>query len=266
MAARDGRHVHLHTLCWNDAHMLPYFFRHYDKWVDRYFFYDDGSTDDTLPLLAAHPRATTDRFNRLIPASFVASALVYQESMWRISRGQDVWVVLTAIDEHLWHPDMPSYLAQCHADGVTAIPALGFQMISEAFRGPDETLAETRCLGAPYAMMNKLSIFNPDAIETAGFRGGRHTAAPTGRVVYPARDEVLNLHYKYLDRNRVAQRHRLLATGLRSLDREQQLGTQYSWSREQLDADWDAFASRAMDFREARVGLATHPHRWWRGP
>ena len=27
--------VHLYTLCWNEAEMLPYFFRHYDPWVDR---------------------------------------------------------------------------------------------------------------------------------------------------------------------------------------------------------------------------------------
>jgi len=57
MAASDGRQAHLDAICWNDAAMLPYFFRHYDPWVDRYVFYDDGSIDDTLALLANHPRA-----------------------------------------------------------------------------------------------------------------------------------------------------------------------------------------------------------------
>jgi hypothetical protein len=264
MAAGDGRPVHLYTICWNDAAMLPFFFRHYDPWVDRYVFYDDGSTDCTLELLAAHPRVTLWRFRRVLLDSFVGSAQKYHEVIWKESRGQEAWAVLTAVDEHLWHANMPAYLARCRAAGVTAMPALGFQMISETFPASDEKLAETRRTGAPHALMNKLSIFDPDAIEATGYSGGRHYAVPTGRVVYPAVDEVLNLHYKYLDRNRVEARNRLLDTGLRSGDRKVRAGHQYSWSRKQLDEDWDGFAARAMDYRDGSVGSTTHPERWWR--
>jgi hypothetical protein len=264
MAASDGRPVHLYAICWNDAAMLPHFFRHYDPWIDRYTFYDDGSTDDTLALLSVHPRAAVRRFLRRFPETFVGSANIYQRTMWWESRGQNAWTVVTAIDEHLWHPDMAAYLASCRADGVTAIPALGFQMISETFPAPGELLSETRRMGAPYAMMNKLSIFDPDAIEKTNYISGRHVAAPVGRVVYPKADEVLNLHYKYLDRDRVEVRHKLLETGLGSYDRSQQVGRHYSWSRKELDDDWDAFAARAVDYRDAPLGWATHPERWWR--
>ncbi len=264
MAASNGRPVHLYTICWNDAPMLPYFFRHYDPWVDRYVLYDDGSTDDTLALLAAHPRVTVRRFMRKMPDTFVGSAMILQRTMWQESRGQDAWAVVTTIDEHLWHPDMAAYLARCRAAGVTAIPALGFQMISETFPAPGEMLAETRRMGAPHWMMNKLSIFDPDAIERTNYTGGRHLAVPVGRVVYPEADEVLNLHYKYLDRDRVVIRNKLLNTGLGPRDRAEQAGTEYSWSRQQLDEDWDGFAARAIDYRDASVGWATHPLRWWR--
>ncbi len=264
MAASDGRPVHLYTICWNDAHMLPFFFRHYDPWVDRYVLYDDGSTDGTLTLLAAHPRVTVRRFLRKMPDSFVGSAMIYQRSMWQESRGQDAWAVVTTVDEHLWHPDMAAYLARCRAAGVTAIPALGFQMISETFPASDEMLAETRRMGAPYWMMNKLSIFDPDAIAHTNYTGGRHLAVPAGRVVYPAVDEVLNLHYKYLDRDRVEVRNRLLGTGLGPRDKAEQAGAQYAWSRKQLDQDWEGFAARAIDYRTAPIGFATHPLRWWR--
>ena len=39
--------VDLYTVCWNEADFLPFFFRDYDPWVDRYVVYDDGSTDGT---------------------------------------------------------------------------------------------------------------------------------------------------------------------------------------------------------------------------
>src|SRR5690242_2946962 len=54
-AAGSGVRVHLYALCWNDAYMLPYFFRHYDSFVDRYIIFDDGSTDRSLDILRRHP-------------------------------------------------------------------------------------------------------------------------------------------------------------------------------------------------------------------
>jgi hypothetical protein len=42
--------------------MLPKFCRHYDDLVDQYFIYDNGSTDGTLDLLAAHGRVRPTQF------------------------------------------------------------------------------------------------------------------------------------------------------------------------------------------------------------
>ena len=48
--------IDLYTLCWNDADMLGFFFRHYDRFVQRYIVYDDGSTDQSLEILHANRR------------------------------------------------------------------------------------------------------------------------------------------------------------------------------------------------------------------
>ena len=49
---RDRITVHLHALCWNEERLLPYFFRHYDDIVDRYYVYNHGSTDRSVELLS----------------------------------------------------------------------------------------------------------------------------------------------------------------------------------------------------------------------
>lgn len=257
--------VHLYAICWNEADMLPFFFRHYDPWVDRYVIFDNGSTDATMELLAAHPKVEIRAFPWIDPDSFIQSSGLLQCVCWQESQGRADWVVITAIDEHLHHADMPSYLASCHRNGVTAIPALGFQMLSDHLPPAGTWLAETLRIGAPFADMNKLSIFDPDRIRKTGYSVGRHYAVPEGEVVYPAADEVVNLHYKYFGRNRLEARNRLLATGLREKDRACGYGRQYDWSRAELDLSWQYFASRSLDYRDTEVARAvSHPLRWWR--
>ena len=55
--------IHLHFMCWNDARMLPFFFRHYDKIVDKYFVHDNGSTDGSIALLEKHKRVELSHFD-----------------------------------------------------------------------------------------------------------------------------------------------------------------------------------------------------------
>lgn len=256
--------AHLYTMAWNEERMLPFFFRHYDPWVDRYVVYDDGSTDATLAMLAAHPRVEVRRFQRTVPDSFVKSATRLQNEMWKESRGQADWVIVTAVDEHLYHPAIHRYLADCRQAGVSAVPALGYHMISESFPEPDETLSATRHMGTPHYEMCKLGLFNPTMIAETGFSLGRHFAEPVGQVVYPEIDELVNLHYKYMGRAYVRQRNGLLQTGLGRHDRKLGLGKQYLLAEQAFDEMWRGLEAKAVDCLDPLVGMHTHVNRWWR--
>lgn len=262
--------VHLYTLCWNERDILPFFFRHYDHWVDRYVVHDDGSTDGSLEVLRAHPRVEIRRFQRVHPDSFVLSHREFHNEVWKESRGAADWVVITALDEHLQASGHSNhiYLADCARHGVTAVPAIGFQMICEEFPAPSEWLVASRTLGAPWKKMNKLSIFRPDAIVDTGFSTGRHSARPTGDVRLPERDEMMLLHYKYLGFERTLQRHREAEPRLGPTDRANRWGHRYLWSADQLRADWDDFRSRAVDVGQAGFKpwrVTPSSDRWWRG-
>jgi Glycosyl transferase family 2 len=258
--------VHLYTVSWNEQAMLGYFFRHYDRFVDRYVFYDDGSDDGTRERLEAHPRVEIRRFERTDPESFILSARALYDRHWKESRGAADWVIVGAVDEHLWHPHFEEYLAAMQASGVTAIPGLGFEMTGTSFPGPDDMLVETSVLGVPEGHWNKLNLFDPNAIEETHYAVGRHTAAPTGRVVYPDRDEVLLLHYKYLSIDYVAPRHALLATGLGPTDRRKRWGHQFDFDREQLLRKIADLNASAMDVPGLgpRADAVSMSPRWWR--
>lgn len=257
--------VWLYALTWNERRVLPFFFRHYDPWVDRYILYDDGSSDGTLDVLAAHPRVTVRRFDRAVPNSFVESHRLWQNHEWKEARGKAGWIVLTAIDEHLWHPAMPAYLAEQAGQGVTAIPALGFNMIADGFPASDTNLAETLRIGMPHHEMNKLSLFNPNALMETNFSPGRHYARPEGDVRYPESDEVFLLHYKYLGTEYVAGRNAELRTGLGKHDIQAGLGEQYAWGKGVWDDALAEMKKHTIDYRDPSVGFSTHIDRWWRG-
>lgn len=260
--------VHLYTICWNEADMLGFFFRHYDPWIDRYVIYDDGSTDGSRDVLAAHPRVDLRRFERSDPESFVRSHTQMQNQAWKESRGTADWVVVTAIDEHLWvrGTAMAPYLRRQTEAGVTLIPALGFDMNGEEMPPDAGKLTEIVTRGRARIAFNKLGIFDPAALTETGFAAGRHHARPEGRVVPPARDELMLWHYKHLGFERNFARETTQGTRLGAIDRAAGWGHRYLWSREAQRAAWDEMCATSADlsastFDPARACMGPL---WWR--
>jgi hypothetical protein len=257
--------VWLYAQCWNDEFMLPFFFRHYDPFVDHYVLFDDGSTDSTLSLLRDHPNVEVRQFIWSDPESFVFSEQSLSNRCWKESRGSADWVIVTDIDEHLFHPTMLRYLDACSDQGITLIPTLGFQMISEDVPATGETLYQSRVFGAPWTQMMKPSIFKPSEIQEINFAVGRHTASPIGKVRVPQRDEVLLLHYKYLSFEQTHRRHVQLATKLKAKDTRLGMGHKYHWSRDEFRKDWGNIAAAAVDIRTISPNAAEYyfHERWW---
>jgi len=256
--------IHLYALCWNDMHMLEFFFRHYSPWIDRFLISDDHSTDGSREFLESRADVEVMEFTRTVPDSFVYSALEFYNSAWKQSIGDADWVIITNIDEFHFHQDMRGFLARMLEKEVTMIPALGYQMISQDFPDPGANLAADYRMGAPWANMSKVGLFRPDQIVDTGFSPGRHTAIPRGSVRYPDRDEVLNLHYKYLGVSQTHDRHQQLAERLGVTDIAEKMGHKYFWPRERLAEDFQMIIDTQVDVATIDPH-ATHPGpRWWR--
>jgi glycosyltransferase involved in cell wall biosynthesis len=263
---RTRLNIHLYSILWNEAPMLGFFFRHYDPWISRYVMLDDGSTDGTLDILRQHPRVEVRRFERGDEPRFVPASKRVYDRVWKESRGKADWVVITAVDEHLHHSDLIPWLEARHDAGTTLIPALGYQMVSEAFPEGDETLALTLTQGAPFVLMSKLSLFRPDALTDTFFDGGRHSARPQGRLVLPERDELMLLHYRYIGRSRLKERDAELAARAGEADRDARWATHYSKPAEEKDREFRRILREAVDIsRPTLRPWETHPApRWWR--
>lgn len=224
--------IHLHALCWNEERMLPFFFHHYDPFVERYYIADHRSTDRSLEILDQHPRVSLETFE-FSGQSFVEAAQNHYNHCWKISRGHADWVIICNIDEHIYHPDLKAYLMACSSRGLTIIYPAGYEMVCDTFPEPNRSLRDQIRLGKRMTFFDKPEIFNPNSIEEINFALGRHAAEPIGVVHEDIRRKVKLLHYKYMGISYLTSRSSELQKGLRAKDIQKQWGRQYLLSKEQ---------------------------------
>ena len=238
--------IHLYTVCWNEKDMLGHFFRHYDPIVDTYHVFDDNSDDNSREILRAHPRVVLYDLP-ITEDSFVLASQKLHNEFWKELKNDCDWVIISAVDELLYHKYMSGFLNFCSEKKITAMPAVGFQMISESYPSTDTDIKLQVTRGAPWSKMSKLCVFNPKEIEETNFVPGRHLAKPIGNVVYPPSDKLLNLHFKYLSFDKTLERHIELDQKMRAGDKERKFGHRYRWTRNKLQEDWDKFHAAAID-------------------
>ncbi len=258
--------IHYYAPAWNEELMLPFMFRHYRPWVERFVIYDSDSTDGSVELLRRMPNVEIRKLPRTQPDSLIGTLQDLHNRCWKESRGVADWVIVADIDEFLYHPDFLGYLRRCRWRGVTCIPALGYEMLSDRFPAPEEALSATVRRGTPDRMMSKLRLFNPDAVEETNFGPGGHTAAPSGRVIYPKRDELLLLHFKRLGADYLIRRHAMMDTTRGPRDIANRWSHHYETPAAELAAGLKHMLAHSVDV----IGLGedawrTYPApRWWR--
>lgn len=203
-----------------------FFFSHYDDIVDRYFIFDNQSTDGSYQMLLDHPKVELNSI-QFSGKSFILAAQIFYNSFWKASRSQADWVIVCNIDEHLYHENFHDYIDDCSNKGHTLIKPIGFNMVSQIFPSYGQPLYEQVQTGIRDVRFDKPQLFKPHEIDEINFTPGRHRANPSGNVRPPFVPELKLLHYKYLGKDYFSNRLSELKGRLRSDDVIHNLGADY---------------------------------------
>ena len=196
--------IHVYAVCYNEEKMLPYFIRHYERFAERLFIADGGSSDGSLEILNSHPK--------VILAREIHGDGLYEEEVlmrfrnfsYAFSRGRADWVMVVDVDEFVYHPRLLSVLEACKRDGVTLPCVRGFEMLCPQFPQTDGQIYDEVKRGVPNQFYDKSAVFDP-SLEI-NFDPGCHGATPCGNVQKCATDLFL-LHYRFLGEDHFVRKY-----------------------------------------------------------
>lgn len=226
--------IHLYSCLWNEIRLLPFFFRHYDPFVEKYVFFDDGSTDGTLEYLAERPHVEVQPIVRT-GDSIIDIGRKIKSECWKESRGKADLVIVCDVDEFLWHEDLRGAFCRGRKYGMTAHKPTGWNMVAETFPETDGQIYEVVTRGMRDSQYDKLVCFKPDTFQEMIYSPGCHNVKPIGQMLaWPDLGFKL-LHFKALGPDYLRERYAELNQKLMGDDRRRRLGWQYAYPEQDVE-------------------------------
>ena len=202
--------IHCHFLAKNEGAILPYFFRHYNRYVCKYFaHYNIHSTDNTLEICQNNP----------VPVQIIEDAnvklderflVLMKNTTWKqYSNEQNCdWVILVDADEFLYDDDLHEKIMGYDRDGITFPSCKGYQMYpkdNEGFPTEEKQITELIKTGIEYGPYDKHVLLRSNINPNYSF--GCHLANAQGPIVKgTATHDLKLLHYRIFDENYIPER------------------------------------------------------------
>jgi glycosyltransferase involved in cell wall biosynthesis len=259
--------IHAYCCSYNEEDLLPYYLRHYSTFCSKITILDNESTDASIDIIQefSYGLRQINSPVEVVCRSF-NSENEYQENvlthhrntMWKESKGIADFVVVSDVDEHLFHPQLQDFLSQHQQKGTTVFRPKGYMMLSREFPTTKKLLVDEVQQGVRDSFMDKCVLFDPNAIEEINFGEGSHRAQPVGNVLFydavessekldPFYDRsgepILKLlHYHWMGTEKVNSRNALILNRRSELGKRHQWGAHYAMSSAQvegiLESNW----------------------------
>lgn len=232
--------VYLYATCWNEEMILPYMFNHYDRIVDKFFIYDNHSTDSSAELIRSNRKAEIREY---APEKIDDDALRnFKNQCWKEARGKADFVIVCDIDEFLFHPDLEGSVSRLSKGAYSICHPQGYEMCSENFPAYKTGMMLTDSVkdGVKSEFYSKCVLFDPHRIVDINYVHGAHKCKPVG-IVYEYDDSDLKLlHYKYLGLDNVISRYGLMSRRLSENNLWNGLGKHYTRNVSQITEVFDS--------------------------
>lgn len=190
------------TLCKNEQFILPFFLRHYEKFVDEIHIHDNQSTDGSIEIIKLHPKCIFYSYDTGGTMCDIVHTEIKNNFYKRLEAD---WFIIVDIDEFVYHPDIRQVLQDYLNNGITIPQIKGYGMVSDKLPINDGTQIYDQIKeGMPYSNYDKKAIFYQSV--DINYESGCHRCRPYGRVIYSKDCVIKLLHFKMLSKEYVVER------------------------------------------------------------
>lgn len=221
--------VELFAICYNEERILPFFFDHYKRFVDKITIFDNESTDNSRNIISSVRDLPVDLKNYATNNTLDDSVyLNIKNNCWRDSLCD--YVIVVDCDEFVYHPNIKKFLSDTQA---LAYKPNGYNMVSEKFP-TDCPLYDTVTLGQSCNNYSKISLFSP-SLTDINYSLGCHTANPrknNDHVSIVSDENLKLLHYKNLSFDYRWERHQLYNKRFSDFNKKTGAGYHYDFDHQ----------------------------------
>lgn len=232
--------IELFLLCFNEQRMIPHTLNYYTQFCNQITIFDNDSTDNSVELIK--------NFDSSIQIKRLDTGGEHREDILRDTRNT-CWkesnadfVIVCDMDEFLYHPSLVEQLRVAREKKVAIPVVTGYNMIADTFPEDHSNLImEQVQVGYKDRRFDKNIIFDPKQVKDINFRPGSHLCYPEfyNASVVDALVEFKLLHYKYLDKSYLYNRHEMYSHRLSSINKENKWGAEYLDGNRHIDQVFD---------------------------
>lgn len=218
--------IEIFTQTYNEALILPYFFRHYLQQLQGcdiiFNIYDNGSTDETVAIAKSFG-ANVIHFET--DGVRIDLMMELKNNCWKESKAD--WVILPDTDEFIMIDK--EQLEKSRIDNMFRCYA--YEMIGDT-TDLDKVIYGVRTGDG----FDRTCIFKPSKIKEVNWSMGAHTSAPVGKpcVVWSSYRPIL-FHMKYFSKEYLKSRYKELAQRLTDIDNKNGWSYHYKFSEKKID-------------------------------
>lgn len=210
----------------NDAEIMPYFMQHYAPLVDHICMFNNGSTDNSQEIISGYANAEIKTYrdgNGVLDTTLLTD---FASENYSAARGRADWIIWPDCDEFIWCGQrvLREVLGDYRSQGIRAIRARGYQMVSDCFPSGDAPITDQVQLGFPDEEYSKMYIFDPAL--TVRWRPGRHVCNIADGSAFQS--DIKLLHYRYLGEDYFARRNAGNFAGQSQRDLVKRYGYQFN--------------------------------------
>lgn len=239
--------IHAFFICYNEENILPHLLKHYSAFCEKIIILDNHSTDKSCDIINSFPNTEIIPYesnNELNDGVY----LKIKNHVWKSSVGYADYVIVGDCDEFLYHENMLEFLKESKENGITIFRPEGYHMVGDEdleLTNTDNILEKVK-EGVRANVLDKLMMFDCNAISNINYNFGCHTANPIGKIVLSNDTNLKMLHYKFLGLKDHMLKQKIRGERLSQFNKERGLGLYYLMSEEEQKKDYNGYLNNRV--------------------